>query len=58
MPRKVRHGAAHSNVGHAALYEAQDQRNEPQSVINERNRYADGKVETRGQNADASSTFY
>lgn len=36
------HGAGQSNVGHAAFYEAGDQRNEPQSVINERERYQEG----------------
>lgn len=36
------HGAGQSSVGHPALYEAGDQRNEPQSVINERNRYKEG----------------
>ncbi|RJE22860.1 hypothetical protein PHISCL_04805 [Aspergillus sclerotialis] len=37
------HSAGHSNVGHAAFYESQDQKNEPQSVINERNRYKEGQ---------------
>lgn len=36
------HGAGQSSVGHAAFYEAGDQRNEPQSVINERERYNEG----------------
>lgn len=36
------HGAGQSSVGHAAFYEAGDQRNEPQSVINERERYKEG----------------
>lgn len=36
------HGAGQSSVGHAAFYEAGDQRNEPQSVINERERYQEG----------------
>lgn len=36
------HGAGQSSVGHPAFYEAGDQRNEPQSVINERERYKEG----------------
>lgn len=36
------HGAGQSSVGHAPFYEAGDQRNEPQSVINERERYKEG----------------
>lgn len=38
------HGAGQSSVGHAAFYEAGDQRNEPQSVINERERYKEGQA--------------
>ena len=37
------HGAGQSSVGHPAFYEAGDQRNEPQSVINERERYKEGQ---------------
>lgn len=44
MPRETRHGAGHSNVGHGAFYESQDQKNEPQSVINQRQRYEDKKT--------------
>lgn len=44
MPRETRHGAAHSNVGSRALYEGQDQINDPQSVINERKRYGGGRA--------------
>ncbi|CAL5870792.1 uncharacterized protein PFLUO_LOCUS5032 [Penicillium psychrofluorescens] len=46
-PNKAYHGAGQSSVGHAAFYEAGDQRNEPQSVINERERYKEG-VSDRG----------
>jgi hypothetical protein len=45
-PNKAYHGAGQSSVGHAAFYEAGDQRNEPQSVINERERYKEGKSDT------------
>jgi hypothetical protein len=47
-PNKAYHGAGQSSVGHAAFYEAGDQRNEPQSAINERQRYKEGK---EGSNA-------
>lgn len=40
---KPTHGAGQSSVGTNSLYEAGDQRNEPQSVLNERERYAEGK---------------
>ncbi|OJJ51045.1 hypothetical protein ASPZODRAFT_127041 [Penicilliopsis zonata CBS 506.65] len=46
------HGAGQSNVGFPAIYEAGDQRNEPQAVINERHRYEDGKVGSH-QNLDS-----
>lgn len=36
-------GAGLSNVGHGAIYEAGDQRNVPQSEINERERYEEGQ---------------
>lgn len=36
------HGAGQSSVGHPAFYEAGDQRNEPQSLLNERERYKEG----------------
>lgn len=39
---KVTHGSGQSSVGNRSLYEAGDQRNEPQSVINERERYKEG----------------
>ncbi|KAJ5620228.1 hypothetical protein N7510_004212 [Penicillium lagena] len=45
-PNNAYHGAGQSSVGHAAFYEAGDQRNEPQSVINERERYKEGKSST------------
>ncbi|RHZ51946.1 hypothetical protein CDV55_102118 [Aspergillus turcosus] len=35
-------GGGQSNVGQPSIYEAGDQRNEPQSVINERERYHEG----------------
>lgn len=37
------HGAGQSNVGHDGFYEAGDQRNEPRSVLNERDRYKEGR---------------
>lgn len=43
MPNNAYHGAGQSNVGHAAFYEAGDQRNEPRSVLNERDRYKEGQ---------------
>ncbi|GLB00770.1 hypothetical protein AtubIFM57143_009823 [Aspergillus tubingensis] len=36
-------GAGQSSVGSRTLYEAGDQRNVPQSEINEQNRYAEGQ---------------
>jgi hypothetical protein len=39
---KTTHGSGQSSVGNRSLYEAGDQRNEPQSVINERERYKEG----------------
>lgn len=45
-PNKAYHGAGQSSVGHAAFYEDGDQRNEPQSVIKERERYKEGKFNT------------
>lgn len=36
------HGAGQSSVGHAAFYEAGDQRNEPMSVANQRERHNEG----------------
>ncbi|EAW13163.1 uncharacterized protein ACLA_016090 [Aspergillus clavatus NRRL 1] len=36
-------GAGQSSVGQPSIYEAGDQRNEPQSVINERERYNEGQ---------------
>ncbi|EHA27988.1 hypothetical protein CBS63078_4415 [Aspergillus niger] len=36
-------GAGQSSVGSRAIYEAGDQRNVPQSEINEQNRYAEGQ---------------
>ncbi|PYH73068.1 uncharacterized protein BO88DRAFT_485352 [Aspergillus vadensis CBS 113365] len=36
-------GAGQSSVGSRAVYEAGDQRNVPQSEINEQNRYAEGQ---------------
>jgi hypothetical protein len=39
---KASHGSGQSSVGNSSLYEAGDQRNEPQSVINERERYKEG----------------
>ncbi|KAJ5160133.1 uncharacterized protein N7482_007137 [Penicillium canariense] len=36
------HGSGQSSVGNRSLYEAGDQRNEPQSVLNERERYNEG----------------
>lgn len=41
-PHSGMHGAGQSNVGNAAIYEAGDQRNEPQSVVNEHERYREG----------------
>lgn len=46
------HGAGQSSVGHGAFYEAGDQRNEPQSVINERDRYKEG---TQGSHKNLDS---
>ncbi|KAJ5819103.1 hypothetical protein N7474_004694 [Penicillium riverlandense] len=46
------HGAGQSSVGHAPIYEAGDQRNEPQSVINERERYKEG---TQGSHKNLDS---
>lgn len=48
-------GAGLSNVGHGAIYEAGDQRNVPQSEINERERYEEGQHRSH-KNID-SSTF-
>ena len=42
-----------SNVGKGALYEAGDQRNEPRSVINERERYEEGQTHSH-KNIDSS----
>lgn len=42
-----------SNVGKGAFYEAGDQRNEPRSVINERERYEEGQHQSH-KNIDAS----
>lgn len=42
-PQSGMHGAGQSNVGHAPLYEAGDQRNVPQSVANDRERHNEGK---------------
>lgn len=39
---KPTHGSSQSSVGTRSLYEAGDQRNEPQSAINERERYKEG----------------
>ncbi|CEJ58716.1 hypothetical protein PMG11_07364 [Penicillium brasilianum] len=39
---KATHGSGQSSVGNSQIYEAGDQRNEPQSVINERERYKEG----------------
>lgn len=50
------HGAGQSNVGHAAFYEAGDQRNEPRSVQNERDRYKEGQHGSH-QNLDTSMSF-
>ncbi|KAK9642757.1 hypothetical protein HCH54_008196 [Aspergillus fumigatus] len=36
-------GGGQSSVGQPSVYEAGDQRNEPQSVINERERYHEGQ---------------
>lgn len=44
--------AGQSNVGHAAFYEAGDQRNPPQSEVAERQRYAEG-VQASHQNLDS-----
>ncbi|KAJ5832534.1 hypothetical protein N7474_000845 [Penicillium riverlandense] len=56
-PNKAFHGAGQSSVGHAAFYEAGDQRNEPQSVINERKRYKEGKEGSNAVNeADLSKS--
>ncbi|KAJ5101885.1 hypothetical protein NUU61_004107 [Penicillium alfredii] len=41
-PNSAFHGAGQSSVGHAAFYEAGDQRNPPQAVLNERERYKEG----------------
>lgn len=49
------HGAGQSSVGHPAFYEAGDQRNEPRSVVNERERYTEGKVGSH-QNIDSSTS--
>ncbi|KAJ5489066.1 hypothetical protein N7539_003956 [Penicillium diatomitis] len=49
---KPTHGAGMSSVGTNSLYEAGDQRNEPQSVINERERYTEGK-ENSHKNLDS-----
>lgn len=48
-------GAGLSSVGHAAIYEAGDQRNVPQSETNERERYEEGQHRSH-KNID-SSTF-
>lgn len=42
-----------SNVGSRALYEAGDQRNEPQSVLNERAKFEEGQHRSH-QNLDSS----
>ncbi|KAJ5690109.1 hypothetical protein N7462_004501 [Penicillium macrosclerotiorum] len=47
------HGAGQSSVGFPALYEAGDQRNEPQSVINERERYSEGAPPHSHKNLDS-----
>ncbi|KAJ5152245.1 hypothetical protein N7492_010540 [Penicillium capsulatum] len=44
--------AGQSSVGHAAFYEAGDQRNPPQSEVTERQRYAEG-VHASHQNLDS-----
>jgi hypothetical protein len=49
---KPTHGSSQSSVGNRSLYEAGDQRIEPQSAINERDRYKEG-VKNSHQNLDA-----
>ena len=49
-------GAGQSSVGSRTLYEAGDQRNVPQSVINEQNRYAEGQKNSH-KNLDSSMSF-
>lgn len=46
-------GAGQSSVGSRAIYEAGDQRNVPQSEINEQNRYAEGQKNSH-KNLDSS----
>ncbi|KAL3451787.1 hypothetical protein BJX65DRAFT_266855 [Aspergillus insuetus] len=43
MPVTNPSSSAQSNVGNRSLYEAGDQRNEPMSVVNERERYEQGE---------------
>lgn len=49
---KPTHGSSQSSVGTRSLYEDGDQRNEPQSAINERERYKEG-VKASHQNLDS-----
>lgn len=49
------HGAGMSNVGHGAFYEAGDQRNEPRSMANERERYKEGQ---HGSHHDLDSSMF
>lgn len=51
-PGQSYHGAGQSSVGHRAFYEDGDQRNEPQSAINERDRYKEGQAHSH-QNLDS-----
>lgn len=46
------HGAGQSSVGQPSFYEAGDQRNEPRSVIAERDRYTEG---TKGSHKNLDS---
>lgn len=46
-----------SNVGSRALYEAGDQRNEPQSVLNERAKFEEGQHRSH-QNLDSSMSSF
>lgn len=54
-------GAGQSSVGSRTLYEAGDQRNVPQSEINEQNRYAEGQKnshKTLDSSKHAPSCFF
>lgn len=49
-------GGGQSNVGQPSVYEAGDQRNQPQSVLNERERYHEGQKGSH-RNLDSSMSL-